>query len=109
MLEVKGRIWVNGSRGTYLGLGRLSLLEKIREHGSISGAARSIRMSYKKAWKMVDTMNRQSKKPLVIRAPGGKGGGGTIVTAEGEKAIRYFKKVLAEFDKFCKKHSVRKG
>lgn len=73
-----------------MGFGRIVLLEKIREHGSIAKAARSMKMSYKHAWDLVDSMNRQGGKPLVVTGKGGKGGSGVQLTEAGERAIRDF-------------------
>ena len=60
-----------------VGPGKVALLKAIRETGSISAAARRMNMSYRRAWLLVDTMNRCFRKPLVDSSPGGKGGGGS--------------------------------
>ena len=88
----KGRIWIENNGETFLGFGRVVLLERVHEHGSISKAARSMKMSYKHAWDLIDSMNRQADKPLVATTKGGKGGGGggASLTEAGEKAIRDF-------------------
>ena len=67
-----------------------AVLERIIEHGSITKAAKSMEMSYRHAWDLVDSMNRQAGKPFVELATGGKGGGGAIVTKDGKKAIKVF-------------------
>jgi len=54
-------------------------------------AARAIGMSYRRAWWHVETMNRLAKRPLVETAVGGKGGGGTRLTPEGEEAVRLYR------------------
>jgi len=95
-----GRIWIDGNEGTYLGYGRIVLLERIREYGSITKAAQSMEMSYRHAWELIDSMNRQAKKPLVESATGGKGGGGARLTYEGEKALKLFWKFYADFQDF---------
>ena len=89
----KGRIWIENSGKTFLGFGRIVLLKKIREYGSISAAARSMNMSYKHAWDLVHSMNQQAGKDLVTTSKGGKGGGGAQLTAAGDKAINTFKKL----------------
>ena len=66
-----------------MGPGKLSLLRAILGTGSISAAARQMSMSYRRAWLLVDTMNRCFQKPLVVASPGGKGGGGATVTEFG--------------------------
>jgi molybdate transport system regulatory protein len=99
----RGRVWIDGTEGTFLGYGRVVLLERIREYGSITKAAKSMEMSYRHAWDLVDSMNRQAKKPFVEAATGGKGGGGARVTEEGEKAIRLFWKFHADFQTFLER------
>lgn len=89
-LQWQGRIWLDGADGTFLGHGRVVLLERIREHGSISQAARSMEMSYKHAWDLLDSMNQQAGCKLVETARGGKSGGGAMLTPAGEKAITIF-------------------
>lgn len=87
---LRGRFWIEGPEGTFLGYGRTLLLERIQAYGSISAAARSMEMSYRHAWKLVDAMNKQSKQPVVEKTTGGKGGGGAKVTKAGEQAIALF-------------------
>ena len=86
----RGRVWIDGPEGTFIGHGRAVLLERIIEHGSITKAAKSMDMAYRHAWDLVDSMNRQAKKPFVEVATGGKGGGGARVTKAGEHAIKTF-------------------
>lgn len=70
-----------------MGPGKLNLLKAILRTGSISAAARNMKMSYRRAWLLVDTMNRCFRKPLVVASPGGKGGGGASVTEFGREVI----------------------
>ncbi len=99
----RGRVWIDGPEGTFIGYGRVVLLERIREHGSISKAARSMEMAYRHAWDLVDSMNRQAKEPFVVLATGGRGGGGARVTAAGERAIRMFWTFHDHLQAFLKK------
>ncbi len=93
--KVHSRIWISTKDGNYLGEGRIALLREIHEHKSISKAAKSMKMSYKKAWDMVNAMNTISNTPLVIRTIGGTGGGGSEVTETGQKAIQLFNQIKA--------------
>src|SRR5512146_3435660 len=86
----RGRVWIDGPEWTFIGYGRVVLLEQIREHGSITKAARSMQMAYRHAWDLVDSMNRQAKEPFVELATGGRNGGGARVTKAGERAIKIF-------------------
>lgn len=74
-----------------VGPGKVDLLAKIAETGSISAAARALGMSYRRAWLLVDTMNRCFRAPVVSAAPGGRGGGGASVTALGEEVLRRYR------------------
>jgi molybdate transport system regulatory protein len=98
----RGRVWIDGNEGTFLGYGRIVLLERIREYGSITKAARSMEMSYRHAWELVDSMNKQASKPFVEAVTGGKGGGGACLTEEGEMAVNLFRKFHKDFQEFLK-------
>ncbi|WP_457673509.1 winged helix-turn-helix domain-containing protein [Thiolapillus sp.] len=98
--RLRGRMWIEGPDGTFLGYGRVVLLERIREHGSISAAARSMEMSYRHAWQLVDSMNRQSREAVVEKSAGGRGGGGAILTAAGERAVAAFWSAHGDFREF---------
>ncbi len=104
--RVAGRMWIEGPDGTFLGFGRVVLLERIREHGSISAAARSMEMSYRHAWKLVDSVNRQAAQPLVEMSTGGNGGGGAKLTAAGDLAIKTFWVAHREFRDFLEQRTV---
>ena len=89
-ITMKARLWFDVDGETYLAPGRVTLLERIDQHGSITKAAKSMEMSYRHAWLLVDDMNSKAPAPLVTRASGGKGGGGTFLTDEGEMAVQDF-------------------
>ena len=86
----RGRFGLEGVEGTFLGHGRVVLLERIKAYGSISQAARSMDMSFKHAKDLSDSMDRQAGCKLVVTARGGKSGGGAKLTSAGEKAIAVF-------------------
>lgn len=98
--KIKSRIWIDGKNGTFLAEGRIDLLKKIIETGSISKAAKSMQMSYKKAWEIIDGMNKEANQPLVERMSGGKGGGGTVVTKEGIRTIKLFEELNTKVQLF---------
>jgi len=90
-----------------IGPGKAQLLKVIRETGSISAAARHMKMSYRRAWMLVDTMNNCFKAPLVRTETGGKRGGGTRLSKEGEQVLAIYEDMMKELDSVAKKH-VRK-
>ncbi len=74
-----------------LGPGKADLLDAVAHAGSISAAARTMGMSYRRAWILVEAMNRDFKEPLVETSAGGSGGGGAQVTAAGNEALRRYR------------------
>lgn len=68
--EISGRFWMHRQGCGYLGAGRIDLLERIDECGSITQAAKRMGMSYKTAWDAVEAMNNLADRPLVVRATG---------------------------------------
>lgn len=86
-----------------LGPGKVSLLEAVREHGSISAAARSLDMSYRRAWMLLDELNASLKSPATVSEQGGNSGGGCRVTPVGETIIRLYRDIEIEAQKTCAK------
>ena len=82
-----------------IGPGKAELLEAIEATGSISASAKRLRMSYRRAWLLVDTMNRCFREPLVASATGGSGGGGAAVTAFGRDVLRRYRAMLSRIDR----------
>lgn len=95
--HITGMLRIESEEDRFLGPGRLELLEKIIETGSISQAAKLMGMSYKKAWDLVNSMNQHTNKPIVTTQTGGEKGGGTIVTEDGKQLITAFRKLHDDF------------
>lgn len=74
-----------------LGPGKAELLEAIRDTGSISAAGKQLGMSYRRAWLLVDSMNRCFLSPLVETAAGGVAGGGASLSALGETVLQHYR------------------
>lgn len=74
-----------------LGRGKITLLEHIRETGSISAAGRAMDMSYRRAWLLVSALNSMFSQDAVLSQRGGRQGGGAVVTPFGEELIRRFR------------------
>lgn len=89
-LTLEGQLWFNAGEQRLASHGRMRLLAAIAETGSISAAARAIKMSYKAAWDAVDQMNNLAGEALVERHAGGKGGGTTRLTPAGTKLVKDF-------------------
>lgn len=78
-----------------MGPGKADLLEAIDREGSISAAGRSLNMSYRRAWMLVDTMNRCFIEPLVVTTPGGGKSAGARVTAAGFAMLAAYRSLSA--------------
>ena len=74
-----------------MGPGKADLLEAIAREGSISAAGRSLGMSYRRTWLLVDTMNRSWRTPLVETVAGGKRGGGARLTGFGAEMLGHYR------------------
>lgn len=91
--NIRGRVWIEKDGELFLGQGRIMLLERIDQFGSISAAARSMRLGYRNAWLWIEATNRLAQAPLVEKTTGGIKGGGARLTDEGRKAIDSYKKL----------------
>ena len=94
--KIKSRIWIESDEGMFLGNGRVRLLKAIDETGSLSKAAKKMSMSYKKAWNLIDSVNKHAEQTVVKTSTGGKDGGGTEVTDYGKALIAQFEALNAE-------------
>ena len=97
-LQIKGRLWIERDGLTYLSWGRIVLLERIGEHGSVSAAAKSMQMSFSHAWHLVEEMNSLAPQPLVEKQAGGRKGGGAWLTDAGKLAIADFWQLVDRFE-----------
>ena len=91
--KIKSRIWIESENNVLLGEGRVHLLKAIQETGSLSKAAKSLNISYKKAWQLLDSVNKSAKKPVTINSIGGKGGGGAELTEYGKSLVIAFDEI----------------
>jgi molybdate transport system regulatory protein len=93
---------VDFGTGIRLGPGKVRLLECIAQTGSISAAARTMEMSYRRAWLLVDELNGMFGRPVVETAAGGTGGGGAKITEFGKRLVSVFRDMEQEADHLVK-------
>jgi molybdate transport system regulatory protein len=96
MADTKLTLRVDFGRHRAVGPGKVLLLEAIRDEGSISQAARTLGMSYRRAWLLVDDMNRCFREPVVDAQPGGAEGGRATLTRMGATLVRNYRAIEAE-------------
>ena len=94
------RIWFFKGEDKLLGKGRVELLELIKKTGSITNAAKEMRMTYRQAWQMVKEMNERATEILVEKHLGGKSGGGASITPKAEKLISSFYEIQEKVKNF---------
>ncbi|MAM58867.1 MAG: LysR family transcriptional regulator [Salinicola sp.] len=85
-------------REIVVGPGKIELLEAIERHGSIAAACREMGLSYKKAWQLLDTMNRHLAAPVVDTVIGGTRRGGATLTAQGRALVDDYRRLMADLD-----------
>jgi molybdate transport system regulatory protein len=103
--EIRIRCWIDVDGDKFFGPGPAELLQLVQETGSIANAAKSMGMSYKKAWAIITNINSKSPKPLVISHKGGKNRGGAEVTEAGKKVLAAYTKLFKKLDTVIKKNT----
>jgi molybdate transport system regulatory protein len=93
MIDPRVSIRLDLTSGDRIGPGKIALLEAIRATGSISAAARHLRMSYRRAWLLVEEINDALQEPAVTAATGGRHGGGAVVTSVGKRIIELYRSI----------------
>jgi len=94
--EIRFRLRIVLGDDIAIGPGKIDLLEAIGANGSITAAARALGMSYRRAWLLVDTMNRCFETPVVTTEAGGVSGGGTRLTPAGKEVVRRYRSIEAK-------------
>jgi molybdate transport system regulatory protein len=89
--------------GRSIGPGKIRLLEAIDSTGSISQAGRSLGMSYRRAWLLIDDMNQCFRHTVVSAKPGGSQGGGAVLTEFGTELVRDYRAIETAAEVAAKK------
>lgn len=109
-MKIKSKIWIESEDGILLSEGRVQLLKKIDETGSLNKASKVLNISYQKAWRLIDDVSKTTKKPVIETKIGGAKGGGTILTPYGKSLITIFETINKDCWKFLdeqlKKHDL---
>ena len=84
------RFRIDFTENSWVGPGKIQLLEAILRHGSLSQAARSLGMSYRRAWLLIESLNSYFEEPVTQATTGGRGGGGVTITRFGNSLIKSY-------------------
>jgi molybdate transport system regulatory protein len=85
-----------------IGPGKIALLEAVASAGSITAAAKSLDMSYRRAWLLLDELNRSLEHPAIDSAKGGLQGGGTSLTEAGQQLISLYRRIEKRAEASCR-------
>ena len=99
-LKIKGNIWIETDTGLQINAVKALLLEQIDVLGSISEAAKVLNIPYRRAWGMIQEMNRNSSFEIVAKEAGGKAGGHSILTEGGRDILQLFKDVNDSLEQY---------
>jgi molybdate transport system regulatory protein len=91
------RFRIDFSDEANIGPGKIALLEGIKVHGSVSAAGRALGISYRRAWLLLDSLNKSFDLPVSVNSVGGRGGGGVEVTVFGDLLIERYRTVERKF------------
>jgi len=108
-IALDGKVWMTVGGENLGGSNRVELLAAIAQSGSITAAARAVGLSYKAAWDAIDTMNNLAGEALVERVTGGKGGGGTRLTARGAQLVGNFRTIEQVHNDFLQRLNRQAG
>ena len=98
------RLFLKLDPDTRIGHGKVALLEAIETTGSISAAGRALDMTYRRAWELVDHMNKAFGQPLVTGQTGGAGGGGAKLTDLGREVVARYRALQAAVEAVAAEH-----
>ncbi len=99
MIEVECQVSIKKDSKCFLGPVKTELLQEIIQTGSLSGAAKNLKISYQHAWTMIDEMNRIAPEPMVVKQRGGANGGGAEISAYGKKILDEYRLIEAQVKK----------
>lgn len=96
--SLRGKLWLEAAGRPVLTEATADLLDQIEVCGSVSGAARTLRFAYRRAWLLVDAANRAWPRPLVAKTTGGPAGGGAVLTEFGRHVLRTYRDLQLQLE-----------
>ena len=109
-MKIKSKIWIESNNGILLSEGRVQLLKMIDETGSLNKASKALKISYQKAWRLIDEVSKTTNQPIIETKIGGAKGGGSSLTPYGKSLVIIFETINKEcwqfLDEQLKKHAL---
>ena len=105
-VQIRAKVWLEIRGEVAVCHGKAALLSEIRKLGSIRQAARSLQMSYRRAWEYVREIEEGVRVPVVARQAGGVRGGGAVLTPDGEKLLTRYEETLEAITEAVGPHGV---
>ncbi len=103
-LSIHTKIWIENEQGdTVLGAGQLKILETIDAQGSISAAAKAMKMGYRSMWGRLKKIEERTGKSVLIRKKGGIMGGNSVLTPEAKIMVEKFRQVQQKINENAEK------
>jgi molybdate transport system regulatory protein len=103
--SIESKIWINKKGKPFVGKGKVALLKKVAETQSLSAAAKALSISYRKAWGMLASLNKNSDKLVTFQKIGGKNGGGTELTEYGHQLIWTYEELVSKCESFLEQET----
>lgn len=100
--ELRFRVRITSGAAVAVGPGKIALLEAVARTGSITAAAKALDMSYRRAWLLLDTLNRSLRRPAVASAKGGAHGGGCELTEVGRELVALYRRIEQQAAAACR-------
>jgi molybdate transport system regulatory protein len=100
--QVRFRMRITHGDDIAVGPGKVALLEAIEQTGSITAAAKSLDMSYRRAWLLLDELNRSLREPAVDCSQGGRRGGGSALTEVGRQLVALYRRIELTAETECR-------
>ena len=103
-MSLKAKVRIDFDDAHSVGPGKIALLERMRDCGSLSQAARELDMSYRRAWQLLDSLNTSFNEPVIVTSIGGKGGGGSEITKLGLALIAAYRALEKDVTSRAQRH-----
>jgi molybdate transport system regulatory protein len=101
MVRAVLRFRLDFPNGASIGPGKIDLLKAIEASGSLTQAAKSIKLSYRRAWLLVKDLNDAFTRPVILATTGGKTGGGAEITAFGKRLVEVYEAADRQFQNYA--------